>query len=112
MERNPFEVILSSEFESLQEENLDFLMLGIKRTNELSWQFNPWHHRVINYIVEALTPSTKNTWIVDDPDEYTGIERRNKVRDALEDFITSCRRTVVIAMMPRTKKIEQLKDVA
>ena len=113
MGRNPFEARLIKDF-FIEDpcENLDVLFQDLKEVNRYSWHFNPWHHRVINYIVSLFARIPKNPWAEHDPYAYFGAERRSVVRGAVDDYFTHLRRSVVHAMMPKTKKIELLKDVA
>ena len=114
MERNPFEAFLSPELERLldEDESLDAFIRGLVITNRLSWECNPWHHRLANWFVSLFSRPIKNEWIEHEPDEYFGQERRAKVRDYMDEYFTHLRRGVAMAMMPKTKKIEPLKDVA
>ena len=81
-------------------------MLGLQRTNQMSWEFNPWWHRVPNYLLRLLSRKQKNVWYESDPEVYTGPERRHNIRDMWQ----TCRRQVIMRMMPKTEKIEQLDE--
>jgi hypothetical protein len=97
---NPFEPTLSAEFQDLQEESIDFYILGIQRANELSWQFNPWYHRLPNYLL-SLFPKRKPRFIFDE--DYIGLDRRKTNR--LQKLANSGINAVKLLLMTKTQKI-------
>ncbi len=107
MEQNPFECRIFDDF--IEAEDLDRDIGQMREAVSMAWQFNPWSHRVVNWSVSKLSVGTRNNqydWNDFDPDNYVGPNRRRVVRDALDDFITSCR----AATMPRTKKMKHLDE--
>jgi len=110
---NPFEARLVKDFFIENPcENLDVFFQDLKEVIRYGRYFNPVHHRVINWFTGlfVVKHSNKYDWNNYHSDNYVGPDRRSKVRDVMENFITSCKHNVVVAMMPKTRKIEHLKD--
>ena len=113
MEQNPFSARLILDFfEEDPCDSLDVYITELKEVGRRAWHFNPPHHRIVNWLVNLFVHTRKNEWSEYAPHEYVGIERRNKARDCWDEYFTHIKRSVAVGMMPKTKKIEQLKDVA
>ena len=84
-------------------ENLDIFMLDIARVYKHSNHFNPLHHRAANWLATSLSFKVKNQYDIEDT--YTGLDRRNKVREVLNVIFTNVKHRAVSMTMPKTQQI-------
>lgn len=83
--------------------NLAKFISDMEHVNTISWEFNPWWHRVPNYLL-SLVPKRKIDMIYvvsNDGEVYVGPERRSRISEAL----VGMKREIDLLMMTKTVQI-------